>query len=232
MKHTTLAALSIVLMACGASSDTHVNKSIYVGDGEHKNGSLRSVNGSIKVGNDATVDGNCTTVNGEISIGENSEVGEVSCVNGSISLDRNAKAGEVATVNGPITLGGEVRVDGDVSTVNGSIQCNNGTSIAGNMQTVNGRLKLDETQIVGDIETVNGNIYLMESSLVNGNIIVDRDNKRSNGKAHKEMTITIDEASKVKGNIEVKGDDPNVTVILAGGGEVLGEIINAKVVRK
>jgi len=46
------------------------------------------------------------------------------------------------------------------------------------------------------------------------------------------LIITVEAGSKVKGNIEVKGENPNVTVVLADGGEVLGNIINAEVIRK
>jgi len=232
MKHTALVALATVMLACGASSDTHINKSIKVGDGEHRKGSLRSVNGTINVGNEAVVDGNCTTVNGEINIGENSEVGEVSCVNGSISLDRNSKASEVSCVNGSILLGGEVKIDGDVSTVNGEIRCKSEVHIVGDLETVNGDMKVTQTIIAGNLSTVNGDVSLYEKSTVRGDIIIDRDNKKPSYKEHKELVITIDGKSKVKGNIEVRGDEPNVKVILAGGGEVLGEIINAEVVRK
>ncbi len=232
MRHTVLIALSTILLACGASSDTRINKSVYVGDGEHKSGSLRSVNGSVHVGNEASVDGNCTTVNGKIVVGENSEVREVSTVNGGISIDRNSKATEVSCVNGSISLGSDVEIDGDVSTVNGSIRCKIAVDIAGNLETVNGSMTTKETNIKGHIKTVNGDIDLLEKSIVHGDIVVNRVKKPSNHKNLKKMTITIDSKSKVKGNIEVKGDEPNVTVILAGGGEVLGEIINAEVVRK
>ncbi len=232
MKQTAIIAIATVMLACGASSDTHVNKSIKVADGEHKKGSLRSVNGTINVGNEALVEGNCTTVNGRISIGENSEVGEISCVNGSISLDRNSQASAVSCVNGSISLGGEVKIDGDVSTVNGEIRCKREAQIAGDLETVNGSMKVTETRISGDMSTVNGDIDLLEKSIVHGNIIIDRDHKKPRSKEYKELVITIDGKSKVKGNIEVRGDEPNVKVILAGGGEVLGEIINAEVVRK
>jgi len=232
MRQTALVAVTTLLLACGASSDTHVNKSIFVDDGEHKSGSLRSVNGSISVGNDAVVEGNCTTVNGRISIGENSEVKEISCVNGSISLDRNAEAREISCVNGSITLGSEVKVDGGVSTVNGSISCKSEVQIAGDLETVNGTITIQETRVTGDIATVNGDISLLEKSIVHGSVIVDRDRKKPLSKEHKELVITVDGKSKVKGNIEVKGDEPNVTVVISGDGEVLGEIINARVVRK
>jgi len=232
MRHTILGAMAVVLLACNASSDTNINKNVYVGDGEHKTGSLRSVNGNVIVGNEAIVEGNCTTVNGKISIGENSQVSEVSTVNGSISIDRNTSAREVSCVNGSIMLGGEVKIDGDVSTVNGSIRCKTEVDIAGNLETVNGDMVVEETNITGDIETVNGDIDLLDKSIVRGNIIVNRDRRHKKNKDYKEMTITIDSKSKVKGNIEVKGDEPNVTVVLSGGGQVLGEIINAKVLRK
>ncbi len=232
MKHTALVALATVMIACSASSDTHINKDITVADGEVKTGSLRSVNGSINIGNEARVDGSCTTVNGEINVGENSEVGEVSCVNGAITIDRNSKVSAISCVNGSIDLGGEVKINGNVSTVNGEIRCKSEVQIAGDLETVNGDMKVTQTMIRGDVNTVNGDIALHEKSTVYGNIIIDRDNKKPRSKEYKELVITIDGKSKVKGNIEVRGDEPNVTVILAGGGEVLGEIINAEVVRK
>ena len=232
MRHTFITAMTFIILACGASSDTGINKSIFVADGEHKTNGLRSVNGSISVGNEAIVEGDCSTVNGRITIGENSEVGEISCVNGSISLDRNSKAEEVSCVNGSITLGGEVKIDGHVATVNGGIRCKREVEIAGNLETVNGDMQTEETYILGDMKRVNGDIDLLDQSVVKGNVIIDRDQRRPKHKDFKELIITVDSGSKIKGNIEVKGDKPNVTVVLAGGGEVLGEIINAEVVRK
>ena len=231
MKQTILALSAILILTCGVSSDTGINKNLSVGDGEHRSSGLRSVNGSISVGNDATVDGSCTTVNGQISIGENAKVDAISCVNGQITLDRNAQTGEVSCVNGSIQIGNEVKVDGDVSTVNGGIHCRSESMIAGDLSTVNGDMKTQMTMITGDISTVNGDIDLLEKSIVKGNIIVDRDHKKPSSQDYKKLTITVDSGSKVKGNIEVKGEEPNVTVVIAGGGEVLGKIINAEVIR-
>jgi len=232
MKHSLIALIAFVILACGASSDTGINKSIFVTDGEHRSSNLTSVNGTVSVGNEATVDGDCATVNGQIVIGENAKVKKVSCVNGSISLDRNSQADGVSCVNGSIELGGEVKVDGDVSTVNGAITTKRETYITGDMETVNGDMYTLETLISGDVSTVNGDIDLGENSVVKGNIRVDRGRKGPFRKVYKKLVITVDSGSRVKGDIEVKGDDPNVTVVLAGGGEVLGEIINAEVVRK
>ncbi len=232
MKHSIIATMTFIVLACGVSSDTGINKSIFVADGEHKTNGLRSVNGSITVGNGVTVEGNCSTVNGRITIGENSQVGEVSCVNGSIHLDRKSQIEEVSCVNGSILIGSEVEVDGDVSTVNGSIKSKIYSRIAGNMGTVNGDMMAEQTSIGGNVETVNGDIDLLEKCVVKGDVIVNRENRKPRLKKYNELVITIDSGSKIIGDIEVKGDDPNVTVILAGGGEVLGEIINARVVRK
>jgi len=232
MKHTAIVAVATLMLACNASSDTQINKSINISEGEHKKGSLRSVNGSINVAHEASVDGSCTTVNGQIIIGENCDVGELSCVNGDITVDRNSSTGEVSTVNGSIELGSEVRTEGNVGTVNGEITCKMGVQLAGDMGTVNGDMKTTETLITGDISTVNGSISLSEKSIVEGSIIIDRDNFKKKHKKHKPLVVTIDGKSKVKGDIEVKGDEPNVTVILTGGGEVLGKVINAELVRK
>jgi len=230
MKHTTLIALSVILLACNAPSDTHVNKDIIIDRGETVSGSLRSVNGTIRVEHEAVVEGNCSTVNGAINIGENCEVGELSCVNGAISVDRNSHVEAISCVNGDISLGSEVSVKGDVSTVNGEITLKLGSSVEGDLSTVNGAMRMTETLIAGKITTVNGHIDLLEKSLVEGDIIIKRDGNKH--KTYKNLVITIDGKSKVKGNIEVRGDEPNVTVVLAGGGEVLGEIINAELVRK
>ncbi|MCF7823484.1 MAG: hypothetical protein K9N35_04865 [Candidatus Marinimicrobia bacterium] len=232
MKHSFLATMTFVILACGVSSDTGINKSFFVSDGEHKKGNLTAVNGTISVGNEASVLGDCSTVNGQIVIGENSEVREASCVNGSISIDRNSKASRLSCVNGSIEMGSEVKIDGTVSTVNGSIKAKRETAIAGNMETVNGDMYALETLIGGDMSTVNGDIELLENTIVKGDIIIDRKQKQSKFREYKKLVITVDSGSKVEGSIRVKGDDPNVTVVLAGGGEVLGEILNAEVVRK
>ncbi|MCF7808678.1 MAG: hypothetical protein K9N38_09175 [Candidatus Marinimicrobia bacterium] len=231
MKHSITAALAIMMMACGASSDTGVNKSIFVGDGEHEQGSLRSVNGSINVGNGARVEGKLSTVNGAIVVGENSEVGEISCVNGEIFVDRNSSSEEISCVNGSISIGSEVTIEGDLSTVNGPIKTKLGTKIYGDIGTVNGEIHIQETLVAHDVRTVNGHIDLLESSLIKGDVIVDRERRKPFPKAYGELLITIS-GSTVEGNIEVKGDDPNVTVVLSDGGEVTGEIKNARVVRK
>lgn len=232
MKHTAVLAMATLILACNAASETQINKDIYISKGEHQKGSLRSVNGSITIDHEAIVEGNCSTVNGTINVGENCDVGEISCVNGTITVDRNSKIEEVSTVNGSIELGSEVDVNGDASTVNGQITSKMGVKIAGGMNTVNGDMTTIETRIVGDMSTVNGDISLQEKSVVEGNIIIKRDNLNNKRKKHKPLVVTIDSKSKVKGDIEVRGDDPKVTVILTGGGEVLGKITNAEVVRK
>jgi len=232
MKHVFISIMTLVVLACGGASDSGINKSIVVAAGEHKSGSLRTVNGSITLGKDAGVEGNCVTVNGHIVVGENAFVREISCVNGGIRLDNGSRAEEISCVNGSIALSAEVQIEGDVTTVNGTISSKRETQIAGDMGTVNGDMYVRETLIGGDITTVNGNIELLENSQVNGNIIIHRNKRKPGFKQFKELTITVASGSRVKGNVEVKGDDPNVTVILAGDGEVLGEIINAEVIRK
>ena len=232
MKNSLVTAMAIVIFACGAPSQTHINKGHHIGDEVTHQGSLRSVNGSITVGNSSTIQGNCSTVNGEINIGESSSVEEVSCVNGSIYIDRNSQAQDVSCVNGSIKLGSGVTIAEDVSTVNGSIRCGIDTRVSGDLETVNGDMVTEGSSITGNISTVNGDIDLIEGSVVSGNIVIDRDRRKPAKKPFKELTITINSNSIVEGDIEVKGDEPNVTVVLAGGGEVRGEIINARIVRK
>ena len=230
MRILTISLGMLILFACGLS-DTGINKSLNVADGETRSGGLRTVNGSIHVGNEAKVLGDCSTVNGRVSVGQHAEVGEISCVNGSVSVDRESQVEEISCVNGSIDLDGDVVVKGDVGTVNGSIQVKHRVHIHGDMSTVNGGMEAVESLIGGDVTTVNGNIDLLDASKVKGNVIVDRHQKKPMG-GFKELTILVQGGSQVRGNIEVKGDDPNVKVVLADGGEVLGEIINAKIVRK
>jgi len=224
--------LILSLSGCNASSDSGINKSIRVGDGEHRPHGLRSVNGSITVGNSAVIEGNCSTVNGGISIGEAARVGEVTCVNGGIHLERNSEAVSVSCVNGAINLDSDVNVKGDVVTVNGTVTCQAGTQITGNLENVNGAIHTEQTFIKGDISTRNGKIVLAESSRVRGSILIDRTQKISRIKPHKPLIITVKSNSKVMGDIIVKGKNPQVTVILSDGGEVLGEISNAEIIRK
>lgn len=231
MKHSLILLSTVLFLTCDGSSSTGINKNLNVDDGEHRRSGIRSVNGSIEVGNRAVVDGNCSTVNGEIRIGESAKVAEVSTVNGGIHVDRETVTEDISCVNGSISLGNSTQVAGEVSTVNGSIDCDHGALISGNLETVNGRLALLETEVKGDIHTVNGNIDLKDHSIVRGDIIIKRKNPKMLKKLQP-LTILVDENSKVKGSINVKGDDPNVTVVLSGGGEVLGDIINAEVVRK
>ena len=53
------------LLACNAS----INESVYIKDGEVKDGNIISINGSITVGRDCKVLGDCKAVNGSIKIG-------------------------------------------------------------------------------------------------------------------------------------------------------------------
>ena len=232
MIHLSLIALGILVMACMATPDSKVNKSIHVPNGETRNSNLSTVNGSISVGAKATVKGDCSTVNGRIEIGKGANVGEVSSVNGSIAIGKDARTGEVSVVNGSITIESESKVEGDVGTVNGSITCSAGVQISRDCGTVNGGIELDNARVREDVSTVNGDINLYNAAKIDGDIVINRERKGMSNKNMKDLTVRIDSDSIVKGNIEVKGKDPMVTVILSNGGKVEGEVINAKLVRK
>jgi len=65
---------------------------------------------------------------------------------------------------------------------------------------------------------------------VAGDVIIKGKNRR--GTKKKVIEITITDGSVVEGNVVVRDPKRQVTVILSGGGQVKGEIHNAKVVEE
>ncbi len=224
--------VGVLIMACVATPDSKINKTIQVSNGETRNEDLSTVNGSVIIGARAKVHGDASTVNGRVEVGKRAEVEDVSSVNGNIAIGEEAEVGEVSVVNGSIEMEREGRAAGEVSTVNGSIRCSAGVKIRGEVSTVNGSIELDNTHVEEDLSTVNGDISLYNATIIQGNLIVDRERRgRWSGKI-RPLTIRVDGDSVIKGNIEVKGSDPQVTVVLSNGGKVRGDVINAEVIQK
>jgi len=232
MRRILIGTLGIALMACMATGETKINKSIHVANGETHKGKLSTVNGAVVIGARAIVKGDASTVNGSIEVGKEAKVGDVSSVNGSIAIGQEAEVDEVTVVNGKIHIERGAKIAGEVSTVNGEITSSAGVIILADVSTVNGGIELDNTKVREDVATVNGDISLFNASVVEQNIIIDREHKGNWKNKMKELTIRIDGDSYVKGDIEVKGEDPMVTVVLSNGGKVGGEVINAKLVKK
>lgn len=204
----TFLGLVLTLSAC----DFGVNKSIYVKDGETKRGSINTVNGNISIGKECTVTGSSRTVNGRIEVGKHSRVEDLQSVNGSVEVQK------------------DVDVDGDIEVVNGPVLCDKGTRVHGSIQTVNGEIELQRTVVEKDITTVNGDIVLSGGSRVKGDIRVGSKGKSSGGEGV--LRITISDDSVVDGDIVVEDTHKKVTVVLSRGGQVLGEIKGADVVRE
>lgn len=198
----------ILLVGCNVS----VNKDIVVHDGAKVSNSQNSVNGSISIGSNCEVRGGCRSVNGNIFVGNNSQVRELQAVNGRIKVDHT------------------VMVRGDIESVNGSVACDSGVEVTGSVSTVNGTIDLNNTTVRRDVSTYNGHVTLLDQSIVRGDIVV----KKSKGNANRvrPLEIKIAEGSVLEGDVLVKDDRMDVIVILAEGGIVHGEIIDAEVVQE
>ncbi|MCP4654720.1 MAG: hypothetical protein GY856_04785 [bacterium] len=204
-------ALSTIVFLLVAGCNCAVNRSLRVADGEKVTGGLTTVNGTIRIGEDAEVRGASRTVNGRITV------------------DDGAQVGSLTTVNGAVEIAGNVAVDGDVETVNGAAECGSGTEVQGDVSTVNGAIRLDGTRVEGRVVTYNGGVTLRDGSRVTRDVVIERTRGRHSDRA---LEIRILQGSVVEGDIVVRTTKRPVTVYLSEGGEVLGEIRNAKVVRE
>ncbi len=204
------AALAILLLLFTGGCNAGVNRSFRVADGETVDSGFNSVNGSIRIGSDAEVKGSSHTVNGRISV------------------DDGSKVRDLGTVNGSIQLAGKVAVRGDLESVNGDVRCGPGTEVDGDVNTVNGDVDL-EGAVVDGIETINGEVTLRAGSRVRRDVVIDRNPGSSNRRT---LEIRVLDGSVIEGDVVVKARKRKVTVVLAGGGEVQGEIEGAEVVRE
>ncbi len=210
MRKYSIATAALVLMfALGCNAG--VNRSFRVADGETVDSGLNSVNGSIRVGRDAEVKGSSHTVNGRISV------------------DDGSKVRDLGTVNGSIRVADKVEVDGDLESVNGGVECGSGTEVDGDISTVNGDVELDGAVIDGSVETINGEVTLRGGSRVKRDVVIERN--RGTG-SRRPLEIRVLDGSVIEGDVVVKARKRKVTVVLAGGGEVQGEIDGAEVVRE
>ena len=204
----SIVLLLLLVFGCNAK----VNKSIYIEDGDKVRGNQMSVNGSVTIGSDCEVKGSCKSVNGSVTVGDNSKVRGLQSVNGSVRVGENSK------------------VHGSIQSVNGGIVCESGVMIRGDISSVNGNLELTNTRVRDDLSTYNGNIRLSAHSVIGGDIKV-KEGKGNNDRKRK-VRIDVGDGSVVEGDVRVRGKNIQVTVYLSGGGEVKGDIVNAKVVKE
>jgi len=73
-------------------------------------------------------------------------------------------------------------------------------------------------------------VTLANNSRVAGDIVIKGKSTRFAKK--KALEITVSEGSVVEGAIIVRDEKRKVTVILSGGGKVMGEITNAEVIER
>jgi DUF4097 and DUF4098 domain-containing protein YvlB len=206
-----IAVVILYLLTLPLAAKTTLNSSIYIEAGEHHEGGCTSVNGSIHVGEGARINGGCRSVNG------------------SIEVESNCITRDLESVNGGIEVGEKTQVRGDIASVNGPCQCDAGVFVKGDAKTVNGSIQLDGTEVEGGLETYNGDISLSNEAIVRQDIII-KESKR-NEQREKPLYITIDNAV-VEGDVINKDDDLEVVVVLRNGGEVKGEVVNARVQRE
>ncbi len=211
MHKKILTATAAVVLLLSAGCNAGVNRSFRVADGETVDSGFNSVNGSIRVGSDAEVKGSSHTVNGRISV------------------DDGSRVGDLATVNGSIRIADKVTVDGDLESVNGGVACGSGTEVDGDVTTVNGDVDLDGAVIDGSVETINGAVTLRGASRVKRDVVIERNRGSS---SRRTLEIRVLDGSVIEGDVVVKSSKRKVTVVLAGGGEVKGEIDGAEVVRE
>jgi predicted acyltransferase (DUF342 family) len=185
-----------------------VNQSIEIEDGKKIRNDLNTINGNIVIGRECLVQGTCRTVNGSIEVGEQAEVYELQ------------------TVNGSIRIGHDVTIEGDIQSINGSIRSRRGARIDGRISSVNSNIELEGTTVLRDLVTYNGDIILADSSIVHGDILVKRG--RDHSGPPRRLTIRITNHSIVQGSIVVRDEAKRVTVDLAEGGTVKGQIQGAE----
>jgi len=224
---------SAVLMISVTLCFSSVNKSVSVDSGKTTDDSISSVNGSISLGDNVVVGGSLTNVNGSIRAGANCSVEDgVRNVNGSIALGDKSSALKVSSVNGSIRLGKDVLIKGILHSVNGSMKCDAGTKIKGGIDTVNGSVTLYATEVGEGITTYNGKIKLKEKTVVNGDILIKKNNPgffdRLFGKRRKELRIILSGGSVIKGDIVNKDDERDVILEMDKDSRIEGKLINVK----
>lgn len=199
-KTTFTVGLLFLLMAVPALGAT-VNKSVKI-QANTEAGGASSVNGSISVGENAVVTGNVKTVNGTIRVDAGATIEKASTVNGSVRIAENVRSESLSTVNGSVKVGPTASVSGDVEAVNGRITIGKGGTVSGNVGNVNGQIALAGAEVGGNLKTVNGDIDLEDGSVVQGDLVVEKNSGWGWGKSKsREPRIVIGPGSRVEGTI-------------------------------
>jgi len=188
--------------------------------GEHD-----KINGSIRINANEQVE-DLSTVNGSIRIGAAAHAKQVETVNGSIHVDASAQVDSLETVNGSITLGENVKVNETIEAVNGAITLDKSADVKGQVSNVNGTIKLTAAHIGGGIETTNGDITIGADSLLEGGILVRKNNGWSNDEKSKPR-IVIGPQAVVKGDLIFKRE----VELLVSDSATIGKIEGATAVK-
>lgn len=197
---------------CLSHCQVTVNQTIYIEDGQKTRTDHNTINGNIVIGSGCLVEGSCRTVNGSIEVGENSEVYELQTVNGSIRLEH------------------DVKIQGDVQSINGPIRSRRGTRIDGRVSSLNSLVELEGTTVRRDLATVSGDVILADTSIVHGDVVIK--GGWSHSDTPRRLKIHITNHSVVEGDIVVRSENKKVTVYLAGGGTVKGQIHGAETIQE
>jgi DUF4097 and DUF4098 domain-containing protein YvlB len=208
----TFMLIIVILSLFTGCGDLGVNRTIQLADGERHQGELNSVNGEIIIGRKCEVTGSCRSVNGGIEIKDSATVHDLVAINGSISV----AAG--------------VQILGEVTTVNGTIDCQKGVVVKEELSTINGDINLNNTTVKDDVQTVNGDITLQSESVIEGDVVIRTRHGFSN--ENSAIHIVVGDNSVVKGDIINRDESRRVKVILSGGGQVLGSVQQADIIRE
>ncbi len=175
-----------------------------VANSEEARQNIRKVNGSIQIAESQTA-ANVSTVNGSIRVNDFADVAKVSTVNGSVQLFDNSAIQSAETVNGSIRVGEEVTVSDSLSTVNGGIKIDSNSRIGQDISTVNGTIELVSATVVGDVSTVNGDVRVLSGSVIEGNLIIEKQKSRrwllGFNRSSRKTTVEIGADSQVDGRI-------------------------------
>jgi len=196
----------VLLTAC----DVKINNDFNIPDNTNVENVLISVNGDINIGKNCIVNADLNTVNGNITIKKFSHI-----------------EASIQTVNGSISIDDHVKVDGNISTLTGVIEINN-ANVTGDISNISGDIMVYHIILEGDLVSNFGNISIKDNSIINGNVIINKNDEIP--EKLKSVKIKITGGSSVTGDLINDSREVIVSVFVEEGSSIKGEIIDADIV--
>ena len=208
MKLSYLALLVIVPISILGGCMMNIEKNHWIKDGTKSHRNFYSIDGNIHIGENSEVAGNCRTIDGWIDVGANSKVRNLNTIDGKVRVRKNAV------------------VNGYIKVIDGEIYCESGVKVKGYVETTDADIKLEGTVVEDSLSTSDGNIKLYDNTTVMGNIKIKKRYRIIPD--HIVLYIEIDN-SIVEGDIINKDSNTEVIIYISNGGQVKGQVVNAKV---